>query len=51
MLLAVKENKQHVVEFLVKKKASLHVTDKLGRYSSLFFQTLCVRVRAVCLNP
>lgn len=38
LLLAVKENKQHIVEFLVKKKASIHAVDQLGRYSSLFFQ-------------
>lgn len=38
LLLAVKENKQHVVEFLVKKKTSCHAADQLGRYSSLFFQ-------------
>lgn len=38
LLLAVKENKQHIVEFLVKKKTSCHAADQLGRYSSLFFQ-------------
>lgn len=36
MLLAVKENKQHIVEFLVKKKASIHVTDKLGSNRQIF---------------
>jgi hypothetical protein len=51
MLLAVKENKQHIVEFLVKKKASIHAVDQLGRYSSLSFQTLWVRVLAVSLHP
>lgn len=38
LLLAVKEKKQHIVEFLVKKKASIHAVDQLGRYSSLLFQ-------------
>lgn len=38
LLLAVKENKQRIVEFLVKKRTSCHAVDQLGRYSSLFFQ-------------
>uniref|UniRef100_A0A8C6MQR9 Ankyrin repeat domain 26 n=1 Tax=Mus spicilegus TaxID=10103 RepID=A0A8C6MQR9_MUSSI len=36
MLLAVKENKQHIVEFLVKKKASIHAVDQLGSNRQIF---------------
>nr|Q811D2.2 RecName: Full=Ankyrin repeat domain-containing protein 26 [Mus musculus] len=36
MLLAVKENKQHIVEFLVKKKASIHAVDQLGSNRQMF---------------
>lgn len=36
MLLAVKENKQHIVEFLVKKKTSIHAADQLGSNRQIF---------------
>ncbi|XP_052030649.1 ankyrin repeat domain-containing protein 30A isoform X1 [Apodemus sylvaticus] len=36
MLLAVKENKQHIVEFLVKKKTSIHAGDQLGSNRQIF---------------
>ncbi|XP_057631361.1 ankyrin repeat domain-containing protein 26-like isoform X2 [Chionomys nivalis] len=36
LLLAVKENKQHIVEFLVKKKTSCHAVDQLGSNRQLF---------------
>ncbi|XP_051011177.1 ankyrin repeat domain-containing protein 26-like [Acomys russatus] len=36
MLLAVKENKQHIVEFLVKKKASIHAVEQFGSNRHLF---------------
>ncbi|XP_035312944.1 ankyrin repeat domain-containing protein 30A isoform X2 [Cricetulus griseus] len=36
LLLAVKEKKQHIVEFLVKKKASIHAVDQLGSNRQIF---------------
>ncbi|XP_028609315.1 ankyrin repeat domain-containing protein 30A isoform X2 [Grammomys surdaster] len=36
VLLAVKENKQHIVEFLVKKKTSMHAVDQLGSNRQIF---------------
>uniref|UniRef100_A0A8C5L6G5 Ankyrin repeat domain 26 n=1 Tax=Jaculus jaculus TaxID=51337 RepID=A0A8C5L6G5_JACJA len=35
LLLAVKENKHHIMDFLVKRKTKTYVADKLGRYSSV----------------
>jgi ankyrin repeat protein len=39
LLLALRENKQQMVEYLVRKKADIHAIDKLGRYRNfiLFF--------------
>ncbi|CAO2606352.1 Ankyrin repeat domain-containing protein 26 [Lemmus lemmus] len=36
LLLAVKENKQRIVEFLVKKKTSCHAVDQLGSNRQIF---------------
>uniref|UniRef100_A0A8D1B0C7 Ankyrin repeat domain-containing protein 26 n=1 Tax=Sus scrofa TaxID=9823 RepID=A0A8D1B0C7_PIG len=37
LLLAVRENKQQMVDFLAEKEANTHVVDKIKRYSSFFF--------------
>ncbi|CAH7183908.1 ankyrin repeat domain-containing protein 30A [Phodopus roborovskii] len=36
LLLAVKENKQHIVEFLVKKRTSVHAVERLGSNRQIF---------------
>lgn len=33
LIVAVAENNREMVEFLLQQKASVHATDKLGRYS------------------
>ncbi|XP_029417814.1 ankyrin repeat domain-containing protein 26, partial [Nannospalax galili] len=38
LLLGVKENKQEIVEFLVKKKASIHAVDELGSNRQTLFE-------------
>lgn len=37
LLLAINENKQQMVEFLVKRNENVHAVDKMKRYSFLIF--------------
>uniref|UniRef100_A0A8C6RVX3 Ankyrin repeat domain 26 n=1 Tax=Nannospalax galili TaxID=1026970 RepID=A0A8C6RVX3_NANGA len=51
LLLGVKENKQEIVEFLVKKKASIHAVDELGSNRCLLRIELIVFVKRRSNTP